>query len=145
MAKTTQDVPPSIVIIKNFCRLLSSHAVTEVTASYDGSGDSGNMDVSFRVATAAAQRIGPMPAQPQVNGIWHPSQTFFNLPDVKADPLITKTKIDEFEDALYEMLPGGWEINDGSYGEITVDMDSFKVRIEHNQRITDVHSSSAEY
>ena len=145
MPKKTQDVPAPITIIKNFCRLLASHTVTEVTASYDGSGDSGNMDVTFRIAPPPKQTPGPVPSDAPVIDSWSSSHEFFKTPTVKKDPLITKEKIAEFEDALYEMLPGGWEIDDGSYGEITVDMRDFKVRIEHNERITEVNSSSAEY
>ena len=145
MPKETQDIPPYIPVIKNFCRLLSGHAVTEVVASYDGSGDSGNLDIMFRIAPPPRQAVGPRQIDAQITNVWRNSREFFGTPQVETDPLITKEKIEEFEDALYEMLPGGWEINDGSYGEITVDMNDFKVRIEHNERITDVHSSSAEY
>ena len=145
MPKKTQDVPAPITVIKNFCRLLASHTVAEVTASYDGSGDSGNMDVSFRIALPPTQTPGPVSSNAPVTDCWRSWNQFFETLTVKKDPLITEEKIAEFNEAFYEMMPGGWEIDDGSYGEITVDMRDFKVRIEHNERITEVNSSHAEY
>lgn len=145
MAKTKQNYPPHISVIKNFCKLLSGHAVAEVTASYDGSGDSGCLDVMFRMAPEPRQVPGPRPDNITVNSVWKNLFDFSKQLLASKDPLITQEKISEFEDALYELLPGGWEIDDGSYGEITVDMNDFKIRVEHNERITEVNSSSAEY
>ena len=145
MAKQTKDIPPHVTVIKNFCKLLSGYSVAEVIASYDGSGESGCLDVMFRVTPATRQTPGPRPVLTSSMSNWRRSEEFFKpILDAK-DPLITQEKINEFEDALYNMLPDGWEIDDGSYGEITVDMSDFTVRIEHNERVTEVNSSSAEY
>ena len=61
------------------------------------------------------------------------------------DSLITKKRLDEFLDAMFELLPGGWEINDGSYGEITVEISNGEITVQHNERITDVESSTHTY
>lgn len=41
------------------------------------------------------------------------------------------------EEYVYERLPGGWEINDGSFGEVEIDVLAGTVRFDHNQRYTD--------
>ena len=83
MAKQTQDLPSAIVVIKNFCRLLASHAVAEVTASYDGSGDSGNVDIMFRIAPPPRQTRGPILANnATVPHIWRVSREFFETPAI---------------------------------------------------------------
>ncbi|MCG8584116.1 MAG: hypothetical protein MI757_05335 [Pirellulales bacterium] len=38
-------------------------------------------------------------------------------------------------DAAYDLLPGGWEINEGSYGELVVDVANRQVSREHNWRV----------
>lgn len=39
--------------------------------------------------------------------------------------------------AVLELLPSGFENNDGGYGEVTIELDRSEIKIEHNQRFTD--------
>jgi hypothetical protein len=41
------------------------------------------------------------------------------------------------EEYVYERLPGGWEINDGSFGEVEIDVMAGTVTFDHHQRYTD--------
>jgi len=146
MAKTKQDLPAPVVIIKNFCKLLSEHSVKEITATYDGSGDSGSLDIMVRHKVDADVVRNPGFGRPAVdNGYaWANFNSFIPLA-MKTNALITKERVDEFEEAFYELLPGGWEINDGSYGEINIDFETLSVHIEHNERYTEVNTTTAEY
>ena len=49
------------------------------------------------------------------------------------------------EDALYEYLPAGFEINDGGQGTLTVFVKDGKVALDHNENYTDVRSSYEEF
>lgn len=54
---------------------------------------------------------------------------------------------DDLETLAYELLSekyGGWEINEGSCGTITIDFATNKVRIEHNERVESWDSSESE-
>lgn len=141
----------SVENIKQFCKLLSAYNVTRIEATYDGCGDSGDLDVinvithptpeqidnslqmtsNAAAITTAEKRIGWR--------VWMSDVT--NKPDA----LITKDMCDEFLDELFALLPGGWEINDGSYGEIIVDVAEERINIEHNERYTEVRSETFEY
>lgn len=141
----------SVEAIKQFCKLLSAYNVIRVEATYDGSGDSGDLDVinvvthptpaqidnslqmtsNAAAITTAEKRIG-----------W---RVWMSDTVNKPDALITKNMCDEFLDELFDLLPGGWEINDGSYGEIIVDVAEETVSVEHNERYTEVRSETFWY
>ena len=46
--------------------------------------------------------------------------------------------MDDIEEFVYDRLPDGWEINDGSYGTVVFDLTQGNISFEHNQRYTDV-------
>lgn len=46
---------------------------------------------------------------------------------------------------MFNLLPDGWEIDEGSYGEITVDTMTTDITVEHNERYTDIRSSTERY
>jgi hypothetical protein len=50
--------------------------------------------------------------------------------DVEADFLN-----DAVEEYVCSILPGGWEINDGSYGEVEIDVATGKSKVLHTERI----------
>lgn len=49
------------------------------------------------------------------------------------------------EDALYEYLPAGFEINDGGQGTLTVIVTESKVVLDHGQNVTEVEESCEEF
>ena len=42
---------------------------------------------------------------------------------------------EELEDFLLNLLPGGWEINEGSHGQFTVDVASGRVEVDAYSRV----------
>jgi hypothetical protein len=80
---------------------LSRLGVTRVTATFDGYGDSG--------------QIEDLTAEPD---------------NVAIDDGLRS----ELEDFLLDQLPGGWEINEGSYGDFTVDVASGTVEADASWR-----------
>jgi hypothetical protein len=53
--------------------------------------------------------------------------------------------LDAMETAVCYLLPGGFENNDGGYGEITIDIQNKKVKLEHNERVVDVEVSEQNF
>ncbi len=51
----------------------------------------------------------------------------------------------EIENVLYEFLPAGFEINDGSQGTLTLDTQTAKVTIQHQENYTDTRDSTREF
>lgn len=128
--------------IKKFCSVLQSINVAHVEGSYDGSGDSGNMQYRFRIDTPR-RNPGNNPPSTQ--------SQFFDEREIKRrltegpTPITTPDAVDEFTDAMFNLLPGGWEIDEGSYGDINVDTMTTEIIVQHHERYTDIHSSTERY
>ena len=97
---------------------LAQHRVANVEAAYSGYGDSGAID-GLQYRDAAGQRV-----------------------DREAIPA---TLVEELENVLYEFLPAGFEINDGSQGTLTIDMQTAKVTIKHQENYTASNDSTREF
>lgn len=95
---------------------LAEAGVDRVVAEYSGYGDSGAID---GVAYLSA---GGQPVE-------------------GAAALVS----DRMEDALYEFLPAGFEINEGGQGTLTLYVKDAKVVLEHGQNVTEVNESTEEF
>ena len=51
---------------------------------------------------------------------------------------------DAVEEYVFGLLPGGWEINDGSFGTVRIDARTQKAHIEHSSRFVDHETSEWE-
>jgi hypothetical protein len=126
--------------IKRFARNLSAYNVEQITGDYDGSGDSGDMTVIFHVRIAAAQNpaTGTRPGELKR----YSEHSFLDFVKQQTPtPLFSDEDFSEFLDHIFALLPSGWEINDGSYGEINIDVVDNRITVAHNERYTDVRSS----
>jgi hypothetical protein len=94
------------------------HRVANIEVAYSGYGDSGAIDgLQFR--DPAGERVGRA-----------------SLP---------KDMIEELENCVYEFLPAGFEINDGSQGTLTIDVGTGRVSIQHQANVTETRDSSREF
>ncbi len=84
--------------------------VTTITIEYDGAGDDGNME----------------------------SPTFAdqNNYEVEVSEKVSEL-VSEYACHALEHHKGGWEINDGSFGTITIDVPNQKAHFAHNERYTE--------
>ena len=97
---------------------LVQHRVANVEAAYSGYGDSGAIDgLQFR--DTAGQRVDR--------------------------ETIPATLVEELENVLYEFLPAGFEINDGGQGTLTIDTQTGKVTIKHQENYTESRDSTREF
>src|SRR5262249_60990266 len=59
----------------------------------------------------------------------------FDPPEVEPDGVeVEAGLLDELEEFLAEQLPGGWEINEGSFGRFAVDVESGEVEADAYSR-----------
>ena len=97
---------------------LVQHRVANAEAAYSGYGDSGAIDgLQFR--DAAGQRVDRASVPQDV--------------------------IEQLETCVYEFLPAGFEIDDGSQGTLTLDVATGRVSIQHQANVTENRDSTREF
>lgn len=97
---------------------LRNHRVATVEVAYSGYGDSGAIDgLQFR--DAAGQRVDRASLPPEI--------------------------LEQLENCVYEFLPAGFEINDGGQGTLTIDTQTAKVTIRHQENYTETRDSRREF
>jgi hypothetical protein len=94
------------------------HRVANVEAAYSGYGDSGAID-GLQYRDGAGQRVDR--------------------------ETIPATLVEELENVLYEFLPSGFEINDGSQGTLTLDVLTGKATLQHQENYTASNDSTREF
>jgi hypothetical protein len=97
---------------------LVQHRVASIEAAYSGYGDSGAID-GIQYRDNAGVRV---------------DRTTLPTPVVE-----------QLENVLYEFLPAGFEINDGSQGTLTLDVETAKVTIQHQENYTETRDSTREF
>lgn len=93
---------------------LRAVGVTHIEAHYDGYGDSGNIE-----------------------------NVFCTPPEIKPSQK-TLTKIEDFLWFIVTKFHAGFENNAGGYGELSWDIETNRLLLDHNERIEDVECYSYE-
>ena len=97
---------------------LVQHRVANIEEAYSGYGDSGAIDgLQFR--DSAGQRVDRASVPQDV--------------------------IEQLENCVYEFLPAGFEIDDGSQGTLTLDVATGRVSIQHQANVTETRDSTREF
>lgn len=145
-------VEEAVQTVKNICKLLMSYGVLDAAASYDGNGNSGEMNVSVKYeqrtpvlighSISTANESSPFSA---AAASWCNIDYFFRNIVKEKDTLVTQKTIDDLQDALLQLLPEYWDHDDGGYGEIEIDVVRGEIRIEHNERVVEVRTTTKTY
>jgi hypothetical protein len=115
---------------------LADAGIHRVTVDYDGSGDSGEID-SIEAWTATNEEI-PLPSSRKV-------QLASENPDRRVDHIGLEAAVEELAwDFLYDNH-GGWENNDGAFGTFVFNVPDRTITLEHNERFTEVNTSTHEF
>ena len=147
MAKTKTTKTP-VEQIKDFCSVLHSFGIARVEAEYCGSGDSGDFDtIMYNYEANDTANTAQIRHTDSRNTTQFRTVTGAGLLATLDNPnhIITKEKLDAFEDNLFQLLPGGWEVDAGSFGSIIVDVARKAIHVEHNERIEDVNSTTYDF
>lgn len=117
---------------------LAKAGITSVVVTFDGCGDSGQIeDITFRSG-------GAVVSTPQTEPVVIASVSWGSADVHQA----SKTIDEALEQLAYDLLMqthGGWENNDGAYGEFTFDVADRLIRLEHNERYTNIESYAHEF
>jgi len=118
--------------LKEVCKVLEPLGITLIEVEYDGCGDSG-----------AVEQITFYCKDKEFKG---------NLPKTKFVSLFggrgqepSQVDIQEtLDEVTCFLLPSGWEINDGSFGTLKINVNEKSVNLEHNSRYTEVDTTEEE-
>jgi hypothetical protein len=115
---------------------LAEAGIHRVTIEYDGSGDSGQID-TIEAWDAGNDRM-PLPPEPRIEFV--PESPGSPSAEYNLEPAIETVAWDY----LYD-LHCGWENNDGAYGTFVFDVPARTLRLEHNERYTEVSTTTHEF
>lgn len=106
---------------------LAAAGITSVVVTFDGAGDSGQMnEIDARAGEIAAEL--PAVAVEIATPAWDGTGL-----DRRCVPIA-----EAIEALAYEFLEdthGGWEINEGAFGEFTFDVAARSIQLDYNERI----------
>ena len=135
--------------LKEICAILFNAGITLVEVHYDGYGDSGQIEY---VSLFKGDKEKHLVKDEEVASLGLPTSTIqeynYNAKSNSPDPrYITKecTLVTKIEDCAYDFLPGGWEINEGSFGDLKINTETAKATLEHNYRIQETEYSEEEF
>lgn len=141
-----------VEFIKKCCKSLSAYGVQQIICEYDGSGDSGDFFSTIAVVVPRREEVDKQlnmhsAVTPEaIEQLTRPKnvrwEDFVAERQKDKESLISATDCDTLIDNAFDLLPAGWEINDGSYGTITIDTATENISIEHNERYTDVRTEN---
>ena len=133
--------------IKEMCGMLQSFGFNYLEANYDGSGDSGDFDditLFPKHPNSGARDISVVNEEHQ--------KSFGSFKHETIEKANTKTQkealtrqLNAFENALWQILPAGWEINEGSFGELQIDIANKTIHLVVNERISDVNTYERDF
>ena len=116
---------------------LAAAGVSLVSVAFDGSGDSGQIE---SIDAFAGEATTEFPA-----GAIEIAEP---LPDGSGVERKTISIHDAIEHLAYDFLEethGGWEDNEGAYGEFTFDVAERKITLEYNERFIETEYSEHEF
>jgi hypothetical protein len=105
------------------CSELERKGVARAEIAYDGNGDSGVVE-GVVLFDRHGQEISPTKLTP-------------NRRQVGKEPSVT----DRLDDLAERILPGGWEINEGSYGTIILNVMTRRVHVGHTWRVESIEEA----
>ncbi len=115
---------------------LADLGVHRVTVDYDGSGDSGQIE-SIEAWNAVSEKV-PLPSIGKV-------QLAPENPDRPVADIGLEAAVEQLAwDYLYDNHCG-WENNDGAFGTFVFDVPARTITLEHNERYTDLNTSTHEF
>ena len=116
---------------------LAAVGITSVVVTFDGSGDSGQIEgVDARIGDTATElpAINVEIASPLWDGA-----------DVETRTLPLAEAIEQLAYDLLEDTHDGWENNDGAFGEFTFDVAEGVIRLDYNERFETSEYSGHEW
>jgi hypothetical protein len=113
---------------------LAANGFTRVNVTFDGEGDSGQID---NLAGYVGDTLTKLP---EVKLLLQTSS--WNGDNISTQEQSLPAAIEQLCYDFLEQDHGGWENNDGAFGEFTLDVTGQTVKLEFNGRYNDVHTTT---
>jgi len=119
-----------------FCKIFKSLGFKRIEADFNGYADSGNIDSVSLIENSGRQITVGFGSElnealsEKINTKNNLLNQFDN--NIKSIASQYKDLATYLEHTLWDFLPGGFEINEGSYGTIEVDLKTGKIDIDQN-------------
>jgi len=107
---------------------LATAGVTLIVVTFDGYGDSGQIE---NIEVKAGDAVVAMPA-----GEVEIADAIWDQPEPSRSPISIADAIERLAYDLLERTHCGWENNDGAYGDFTFDVAERTVTLDYNERYT---------
>ena len=108
---------------------LSAAGITTVHVNFDGEGDEGQIEY---VGAFAGDKRMDFPSAPVTL-----YSAAFQRAEITSREMPLKEAVEELCYGYLEQEYGGWENNDGAFGEFTLDVAERRIALEFNGRFTD--------
>ena len=133
--------------LRTICMMLSRHRIKKVVISYDGQGDSGCIgdihlfDDKLPLNDDAINNL-ELTKYTRKEYNWKLQQGAGSCQRTFQEEEVECSVISKLEDIAYDYLPCGWEINEGSYGELVIHVEDGVIEHEHNTRVESIETES---
>jgi hypothetical protein len=127
--------------------LMKEHGITTITVNFNGEGDSGQIeDIFLNHPLGDDQGVADQFFDEELEGVRISNGYRYgpNGPELcwKEGPCKVRALVESVCYSVLEKEYGGWENNDGAYGEFVFDGESRKVSLEMNTRYTEVSTEN---
>lgn len=112
---------------------LATAGITSVVVVFDGSGDSGQIE---DITLHANDRVIPLPVMAPITI----HSTFWGSAEVRSESMTIDKAIEQLAYDFLAQAHGGWENNDGTYGEFTFDVGLRTITLDYNERYTAIET-----
>ena len=106
---------------------LAAAGITSVLVHFDGSGDSGQIE---GIDATAGEQPAEIP-----NGNIEIAQIRWGDANIERTTLSVRDAIENLAYDFLEQTYGGWENNEGAYGEFTFDVAQRTITLDYNERV----------
>ena len=106
---------------------LAATGITSILVHFDGSGDSGQIE---DIDAAAGDQPRDLPS-----GEIEIAHVHLGDPDIERTKLSVREAIESLAYDFLGQTHGGWEDNEGAYGEFTFDVAQRTITLEYNERV----------
>jgi len=154
MGRTMAKQAAGVGRLKDYAKAFHALGAVSITFEYDGSGDSGDMYSSTVAYTPDTNKCLTECSEEEQAAIAEGKPKNMTLKkfckkfeaELKQHLQNNDTTADVIESEImgdaFDLLPGGWEINDGSFGTIVIDTASGEISVEHNERIMEYNTEN---
>ena len=116
---------------------LASAGVTHVVVTFDGYGDSGQIE---NVEVRSGDDAIPMP-----EGTIEIAQAVWGQSEPERSIVAIATAVESLAYDVLERTHCGWENSDGAYGDITCDVAAYAITLDYNERYTATESYTHQF